>query len=98
MYNRPNVIFQRYQQRKKYRDNNAALIPFKPCVVLLALIVRKGCIVFSATFHNFLIMHLSMSSRQGGDIGRDIGRDFDESLWPGGRAFELSCCPWGMDI
>ena len=27
-----------------------------------------------------------------------IGRDFDPSLWPGGRAFELSCCPGVRDI
>ena len=32
-------------------------------------------------------MHLSMSSR-----------DFDRSLWPGGRGFALSCCPGGRDI
>ena len=37
-------------------------------------------------------MHLSMSSRRGGG-GGGIGRDFDRSLWPGGRVFELSCCP-----
>ena len=43
------------------------------------------------------IMHLSMSSRQGGDR-RGIGRDFDRSLWPRGRAFEFSCCPGGRDI
>ena len=24
-----------------------------------------------------------------------IRRDFDRSLWPWGRAFELSCCPGG---
>ena len=29
---------------------------------------------------------------------RGIGRDFDRSLWPGGRAFELSCRPGGRDI
>ena len=29
---------------------------------------------------------------------QSIGRDFDRSLWPGGRAFEFSCCPWGRDI
>ena len=28
----------------------------------------------------------------------DLGRDFDRSLWPGGRAFEFSCCPGGRDI
>ena len=22
-----------------------------------------------------------------------MGREFDQSLWPGGRACELSCCP-----
>ena len=27
-----------------------------------------------------------------------MGWDFDRSLWPGGRAFELSCCPGGRDI
>ena len=36
-------------------------------------------------------MHLSMSSRGGRRQG--IGQDFDRSLWPGARAFELSCCP-----
>ena len=29
---------------------------------------------------------------------RGIGWGFDRSLWPGGRAFELSCCPRGRDI
>ena len=27
-----------------------------------------------------------------------IGWDFDRLLWPGGRGFELSCCPGGRDI
>ena len=36
-------------------------------------------------------MHLSMSSWQG------IGRGFDRSLWPRGRAFELSCCSGSRD-
>ena len=40
-------------------------------------------------------MHLSMSSRRG-EAG--IGRGFARSLWPGGRAFELSCCPVSRDI
>ena len=37
-------------------------------------------------------MCLSMSSRQKGGRGgrRGIGQGFDRSLWPGGRAFELS--------
>ena len=44
-------------------------------------------------------MHLSMSSRRGGGGGRQgKGRDFDRSLWPGGRAFEFSCCPRGRDF
>ena len=43
------------------------------------------------------VMHLSMSSRRG-QGRRGIGRDFDRSLWPGGRAFEFSCCPGGRDI
>ena len=34
----------------------------------------------------------------GGGGRRGIGRDFDRSLWPGGRAFEFSCCPGGRDI
>ena len=42
------------------------------------------------------VMHLSMSSRRAGRRG--IGRDFDRSLWPGGRAFEFSCYPGGRDI
>ena len=29
---------------------------------------------------------------------RGIGRDFDKSFWPGGRAFEFSCCSGGRDI
>ena len=37
-------------------------------------------------------MHLSMSSWRG------IGQGFDRSLWPGDRAYELSCCPGGRDI
>ena len=50
------------------------------------------------------LMHLSMSSWGWGGEGagegrrRGIGRDFDQSLRPGGRAFELSCCPGGRDI
>ena len=44
-------------------------------------------------------MHLSMSSRWGRRGGRQgIRRDFDRSLWPGGRTFELSHCPEGWDI
>ena len=39
---------------------------------------------------------LSMSSRRGGRRG--IGRGFGRSLWPGDRAFQLSCCPGGRDI
>ena len=34
----------------------------------------------------------SAGGRQG------IGRGFDRSLWPGGSAFELSCCPRSRDI
>ena len=30
--------------------------------------------------------------------GRGGRGDFDRSLWPWGRAFELSCCPGGKDI
>ena len=33
----------------------------------------------------------------GGRGRRDIGQGFDRSLWPGGRAFELSCCPGDRD-
>ena len=44
----------------------------------------------------FRPMHLSMSSRRG--ERRGVGRDFDRSLWPGGRAFEFSCCPGDRDI
>ena len=33
-----------------------------------------------------------------GGGGGVIGRGFDRSLWPGGRAFELSCCPGGWNI
>ena len=45
------------------------------------------------------VMHLSMSRWPGGGgARRDIGQDFDRSLWPGGRAFELCCCPGGRDI
>ena len=40
----------------------------------------------------------TMSSRWVGGGRRGIGRNFDRSLWPGGRAFELSCCPGGKDI
>ena len=34
----------------------------------------------------------------GGGGRRGIGQGFDRSLWPGRRAFELSCCPRGRDI
>ena len=43
------------------------------------------------------LMHLSMSSRRGGG-GEGGRRGFTRSLWPEGRAFELSCCPGGRDI
>ena len=42
------------------------------------------------------IKHLSMSSGWGGRRG--IGEGFDQSLWSGVRAFELSFCPGGRDI
>ena len=36
---------------------------------------------------------------EGGVGGRwGIGWDVDQSLWPGGRAFILSCCPGGRGI
>ena len=34
----------------------------------------------------------------GGGGRQGIGQGFDRSLWPSGRAFELSCCPRGRDI
>ena len=34
----------------------------------------------------------------GGGGRRGIGQGFDRSLWPGGRAFELSCSPRGKGI
>ena len=47
-------------------------------------------------------MHLSMSSRRvvggGGGGGEGKGQGFDQSLWPRGRVFELSCCTGGRDI
>ena len=42
------------------------------------------------------VMHLSVSSQQGGRQG--IVQGFDRLLWPGVRAFELSCCPGRRDI
>ena len=30
--------------------------------------------------------------------GGGIGRAFDRSLWPAGRALEFSCCPGDRDI
>ena len=39
-----------------------------------------------------------MSSRRGEGGRWGIGEGFDRSLWPGGRALELSCCPGGRDI
>ena len=46
------------------------------------------CYMYVKETSNNQLMHLSMSSRQ----------DFDRSLWPRGRVFELSCCPGGRDI
>ena len=43
-------------------------------------------------------MHLSMSSRRGGEGGEVKGQGFDQLLWPGGRVFEFSCCPGDRDI
>ena len=58
---------------------------------------HQGIISWSSSWtHEVKIMHLSMSSRRG--RRRGIGRDFDRSLWPGGRAFEFSCCPGSRDI
>ena len=47
------------------------------------------------TFTNAPI-NVKPAVRGGGRQG--IGWDFDRSLWPGGRAFEFSCCPGGRDI
>ena len=33
-----------------------------------------------------------------GGEGGGIGQVFDRSLWPGGRAFEFSCCRGSRDI
>ena len=37
-------------------------------------------------------------SQAGRGNRQGIGQGFDRSLWPRGRAFELSCCPGGRDI
>ena len=34
----------------------------------------------------------------GGAGEQGMGQGFHHLLWPGGRAFELSCCPGGRDI
>ena len=48
-------------------------------------------------FFTFQLCTYQCQARGGG--GRQgIGRDFDRSLWPGGRAFEFSCCPGRRDI
>ena len=46
----------------------------------------------SSPFHAPINVKPAEGRRQG------IGRDFDRSLWPGGRAFESSRCPVGRDI
>ena len=46
----------------------------------------------------FLIINVMHYQSQAGGGGGGIGQGFDQSLWPGGRAFELTCCPGGRDI
>ena len=47
--------------------------------------------------HSDLYLYAPINVKPAG--GRwGIGGDFDRSLWPGGRAFEFSCCPGGRDI
>ena len=49
------------------------------------------------TFSCCRIFYAPINVKPVGGGRRGIGRDFDRSLWPGGRAFELSCCPGGRD-
>ena len=56
------------------------------------------CIFFSILYRLFLFIHSFVffcKDRLGHKVNVCIGRDFDRSLWPGFRAFELSCCPGG---
>ena len=52
----------------------------------------------NAVFGSFCLSGLCTYQCQAGGRMRGIGRGFDRSLWPGGKAFELSCCPRGRDI
>ena len=74
------------QKRLEYKENNTKYrsLTRKPRSHVRILIYRTWPIIN--------VMQLSMSIRRG------IEQGFDGSLWPGVRAFELSCCPGGRDI
>ena len=57
-----------------------------------------GHLVCMQSFPFTLCTYQCQAGGGGGGGGGGIGRDFDRSLWPGCRAFELSCCPRGRDI
>ena len=56
---------------------------------------RGSCPHFSFVLFVYI---LCTYQRQAGRGRQGIGRGFDRSLWPGGREFELSCCPGSRDV
>ena len=48
--------------------------------------------------HDLCTYQCQAGGGRGGGEGGGIEWGFDRLLWPGGRAFELTCCPGGRDI
>ena len=68
-----------------------------PCTRFLSCGVTTFKKKKHAPFYRVLCTYQCQAGGVGGGVG-GIGRDFDRSLWPGDRTFELSCCPGGKDI
>ena len=74
-----------------YADSASSSFWFSVFVCRRKFLNFKKCSWYNAPI-NVKPAGLGEGGRQG------IGRGFDRSLWPGGRAFELSCCPGSRDI
>ena len=62
-------------------------------------LAKKMDLILHSTFVSNAPINVKPAGRGGWGGGwRGIGREFNRSLWPGGRGFELSCCPGVRDI
>ena len=62
---------------------------FEQCVLSLIVVI----LISYRGYTLRLCTYQCQAGWGGGGERQDIGQGFDRSIWPGGRAFELCCCP-----